>query len=158
METGSSAAKIAGRVGEQRRDGENEGLAFMIVGSRGDVRERDSPDGRGPFQDPEHGNAADRIGRDERRPVRQTQAAEQRDDTERRRDKRQLAGLDAEVEAEQGERNIVCGKPTWLRAPANPKPCSKPNAPATSRGALRQPRLAAPRLGSRRQRTRCSAQ
>ena len=29
----------------------------------------------------------------------------------------------------------LAGKPTWLNAPAKPKPCSNPNVPATSHGA-----------------------
>ena len=66
-----------------------------------------SPNGDGAFDDPKHRDAADGVGRKNRRPFRQADAPQQRDDAERHDDKRELPGLDAEIEKEQRERDVV---------------------------------------------------
>ena len=50
-------------------------------------------------------------------------------------DKEELAKLDTDVEEEQCHGDLPdCGRPTWLSAPAKPKPCNRPKANAITHG------------------------
>ena len=81
-----------------------------------------SPNGDGALDDPKHRDAADGIGRKNRRPFRQPNTAEQRDNAESHDDKRELAGLDTEIEKEQRERDVVSRQPELAQRASETKP------------------------------------
>ena len=103
-----------------------------------------SPNGDGAFDDPKHRDAADGVGREHRRPFRQPDASQQRNHAERDSDKRELARLDAEIEKEQRERNIVRRQAHFAQRAREAEPVQQPkrsrDQPGRAFGQPRSPR------------------
>ena len=87
---------------------------------------------------PEHRDAADRVRRHQLRPARpqRADAPDQRNQAQAPRP-RTAAGPASTPRLKNSSATGICpaGKPISLNAPAKPKPCSSPNAKATSQGA-----------------------
>jgi hypothetical protein len=91
-----------------------------------------APEAADPRDKPEHRDSADQIGDHKTRRGRRDgdKAMDHREGNPHRSDEQELARF--KVRSATG--TSVCGSPVSFRAPAKPKPCSSPNANATTQG------------------------
>ena len=137
-EPGEESGRLAARACARRR-------CRRAGATRQQSRERRSADAgpsRSTEQDrraldrPERAERADRVAGQRLDPARPADLERRNDALEREDEQHEadLADLDADVEAEQRERQVLRGRPALVSALAKPKPWMRPKTNATTQG------------------------